>query len=145
MVMNYSTMLFSFKGRLNRAPYWLALLATGMVGMGIVLPIAVFIGNGTRAMLALVVLIVAALIWISLAVAIKRLHDRDKSGWWLLLFYFAPSILQAVGHINDAATIILGVIAIGISIWAFVEIGCLRGTAGANSYGPDPLQLREVA
>jgi uncharacterized membrane protein YhaH (DUF805 family) len=28
---------------------------------------------------------------------------------------------------------------LAISIWAFVELGCLRGTAGPNKYGPDPL------
>jgi uncharacterized membrane protein YhaH (DUF805 family) len=26
-----------------------------------------------------------------------------------------------------------------LTIWGFVEIGCLRGTAGSNTYRPDPL------
>src|SRR6202043_1645827 len=36
-----------------------------------------------------------------LAVAIKRLHDRDKSAWWLLLFYIVPAILQTIAHYPD--------------------------------------------
>src|SRR6266487_727368 len=30
-------------------------------------------------------------------------------------------------------------IGLAISVWAFVELGCLRGTPGPNRYGPDPL------
>jgi hypothetical protein len=35
-------------------------------------------------------------LWSGLAVAIKRLHDRNKSGWWLLLFWLVPSLLGGV-------------------------------------------------
>ena len=51
----------------------------------------------------------------SLAVAVRRLHDQDRSGWLLLLF-FVP---------------ILG--------WfALLVIFLLNGTDGPNRYGPDP-------
>ncbi len=56
-------------------------------------------------------------IWPSLVVAIKRWHDRDKSGWWCLI-----NFIPVVG-----------------TIWAFVENGCLEGTTGDNRFGPDPL------
>ena len=37
--------------------------------------------------------------WISaFAVGVKRLHDRDKSGWWILLFYLAPSVLGSIAN-----------------------------------------------
>jgi uncharacterized membrane protein YhaH (DUF805 family) len=49
-------------------------------------------------------------------VSVKRLHDLNKTGWWYL-FYVIPG----AGW-----------------IWSFVELGCLRGTVGANRYGPDP-------
>jgi hypothetical protein len=35
---------------------------------------------------------------------------------------------------------LLGIIQLGIGIWALVELGCLRGTVGPNQHGPDPLQ-----
>jgi len=34
---------------------------------------------------------------------------------------------------------ILALAAFALTIWGFVEIGCLPGTTGSNSYGPDPL------
>lgn len=55
-------------------------------------------------------------IWTSLAIAVKRWHDRDKSGWWILI-----GIIPLIGP-----------------IWQFVETGCLRGTMGRNQYGSDP-------
>ena len=55
-------------------------------------------------------------VWISLAVNANRWHDRDKSAWWILI----------------------GLVPIAGGIWAFVECGCLRGTMGDNTFGPDP-------
>ncbi|MGC1622609.1 MAG: DUF805 domain-containing protein, partial [Pseudolabrys sp.] len=33
----------------------------------------------------------------SVALAIKRLHDRNKSGWWLLVFYLLPGVIDNIG------------------------------------------------
>jgi uncharacterized membrane protein YhaH (DUF805 family) len=78
----------------------------------------------------------------------KRLHDRDKSAWWLLPFYVAPAVLIGFGldlsmnpfEASVETASVFG--AFALAIWAFVELGCLRGTAGTNRYGPDPLPLR---
>jgi uncharacterized membrane protein YhaH (DUF805 family) len=75
--------------------------------------------------------------WI--AVGLKRLHDRDKTGWWLVLFYAVPGILSAAAPPIGTAGNLLLVLSFAIEIWALVEIGCLPGTAGPNQYGPDPL------
>ncbi|WP_284735867.1 DUF805 domain-containing protein [Dongia deserti] len=53
------------------------------------------------------------LIWIYFAILVKRLHDRDKSAKWLLL-----SVVPIIGF-----------------IWVIVELGCFKGTVGANRYG----------
>ncbi len=63
-----------------------------------------------------IVALYLTLVWISFAITVKRWHDRDKSGWWILI----------------------GMIPIIGPIWQFVETGCLRGTIGSNRYGPDP-------
>jgi uncharacterized membrane protein YhaH (DUF805 family) len=34
---------------------------------------------------------------------------------------------------------ILALAGFELTVWGFIEIGCLRGTAGSNVYGPDPL------
>jgi uncharacterized membrane protein YhaH (DUF805 family) len=158
--MTLSAWLFSFSGRLNRARYWLTIL--GFSAIFLIGSLLSFTGKHlggvrvqpadlqyrdwsvTTIVIAGVLILLAILVgvWIGLAVAIKRLHDRDKSAWWLLLFYLVPSILPNIGGHAGPAEIVLALIGLGISIWAFVEIGCLRGTAGPNRYGPDPLQLR---
>jgi uncharacterized membrane protein YhaH (DUF805 family) len=107
--------LFSFEGRIPRKAYWLqgivpifvAGLVLGMVGFGI----------GFGEWWGYVVQFL--LLWPGLAVSIKRWHDRDKSGWWVLI----------------------GLIPIIGGIWVLVENGFLRGTEGPNRFGGDATDL----
>jgi uncharacterized membrane protein YhaH (DUF805 family) len=139
--MDFSSLLFSFTGRLNRAPYWLASIGS-IVAASVVGVVAFTFAGRSAVAIMLAGLVVLLLIWVTLALLTKRLHDRNKSAWWLLLFYLAPPILHAIGHGIGSTGFILGLIGFGVSIWALVELGFLRGTAGPNSYGPDPLQVR---
>ena len=76
-----------------------------------------------------------------LAIGVTRLHDRDKSAWWVLLFYLCPPIVETLASLNDldSAMVFLNILSLAITLWAFVELGFLRGTFGPNRYGPDPL------
>jgi len=84
--------------------------------------------------------------------SIKRLHDRNKSAWWLLIFYLLPTVLPWLGLLipggsadPDAvpmAVVVLVYARFAIAIWALVELGCLRGTIGGNPFGPDPVAPR---
>jgi uncharacterized membrane protein YhaH (DUF805 family) len=56
-----------------------------------------------------------ALLLPSIAVAIRRLHDLDRTGWWLLLAF-------------------TGIGAIVLLVW-----DCMKGTTGSNRFGADPL------
>jgi uncharacterized membrane protein YhaH (DUF805 family) len=141
--MNLSDLLFSFSGRVNRAPYWLAGVATSFCLMGliwVVLGLAFAGRAGASTILAL--MIVVALLWVGLALGAKRLHDRDKSAWWLVLFYVVPAILHSAGRHAMSGGRILALIGLVISIWALIELGFLRGTLGPNRFGPDPLPPR---
>src|SRR5262245_25274108 len=91
------------------------------------------------AVVALIALLYIPLIWVGLAVGAKRLRDRDKSAWWLLLFYAVPSILSSAADRMEGGGIILHVVSFAITIWAVIELGFLRGTIGPNRYGPAPL------
>jgi uncharacterized membrane protein YhaH (DUF805 family) len=142
--MPMSQLLFSFQGRLNRKPYWMTILAITVIVLVLIVLALVMFGErdfwAGGALLAVLVIIYIPLIWIGLAIGAKRLHDRDKSAWWLLLFYLAPSVLSAAAnHAGDMGLIILDLASFAITVWAFVELGCLRGTLGSNRYGPDPL------
>lgn len=64
----------------------------------------------------LMLLVAIPYIWSSIALQVKRWHDRGKSGAMVLI-----NLIPYIG-----------------GIWAFVECGCLRGTCGQNQYGQDP-------
>jgi uncharacterized membrane protein YhaH (DUF805 family) len=92
----------------------------------------------------LVVLFIPWLMW-GFAIHTERLHDRNKSAWWLLLFYVAPALMRYfataswfAGTIAPALYSTLTLTSFALATWGFVEIGCLAGTAGSNRYGPDP-------
>jgi uncharacterized membrane protein YhaH (DUF805 family) len=138
--MDITNLLFTFQGRINRGKYWLAVLF-----YFIAMVIAVVLGI----LVPVIGLIVAIIIYIAVLVSgifvgIKRLHDRDKSGWWLLLFYLVPGVLSGVGEASGMETValVMGLVSLAIAIWMLVELGCLRGTQGDNQYGADPLAGR---
>ena len=106
--MDFQQLLLSPQGRLNRQPFWLAWLAMSALQIAVEL---IFASQLASIVLALL------LLWPNLVVGIKRCHDRDRPGWWLLL----------------------GLIPILGALWLLVELGFLRGTQGPNRFGPDPL------
>jgi uncharacterized membrane protein YhaH (DUF805 family) len=143
--------LFGASGRINRAKYWRSLLMLGVAGMfvGVILLTAA----GIAALLFIIMVVIVFIPWLMWGIAIhsERLHDRDKSAWWLVMFYGLPAVLSGVaeaarfaGLAGPAMHSILGVlswVSFALTIWGFVEIGCLRGTAGPNRYGANPLLL----
>jgi uncharacterized membrane protein YhaH (DUF805 family) len=147
MAMSFGALLFSFDGRINRKPFWLATIAIVVIimilfGLVMVFAGAAFLTGDVSALggfALLIVLCYIPLLWISLALGAKRLHDRDKSAWWLLLFYVLPGALGNIGPYAGGLDIVFTVASLAVSLWALVELGFLRGTPGTNRYGPDPL------
>ncbi len=136
MDVDFWPLLFSFQGRINRAKYWIATVTYISVTIALV-------GLGFFFRFDTIFFIVAAIVFVALtvsgvAVGLKRLHDRDMSGWWLLVFYLLPPVLDGLGRALGIP-IIFSLAGSAISIWALVVLGFLRGTPGANQYGPDPL------
>jgi uncharacterized membrane protein YhaH (DUF805 family) len=83
----------------------------------------------------------------SMTVTLKRLHDRGKASWWLLVFVIAPNALSSAARLwydahadaGEALGYLLDAAAVGLFAWAFVELACLKGTQGDNRFGPEPL------
>ena len=104
--------LFSFKGRVPRKIYWLY----GVLGMllfsTMVTVLLAIAGVQERSAEVVANLMI---VWPAAAITVKRWHDRDKSGWWLLI-----NLVPIVGV-----------------IWSLIENGFLRGTEGTNRFGPD--------
>ena len=46
---------------------------------------------------------------------------------------------------TNPVMMILQLVALGLTIWAFVELYCLRGTVGDNRYGADPLAAKDLS
>jgi uncharacterized membrane protein YhaH (DUF805 family) len=156
--MDWQSLFFSSRGRINRAKYWLAMLVFLIVG--VVFGLAGWLFHGLLGGVPFRILsfvVDVAMFVAGIAVWVKRLHDRDRSAWWLLLFYFGPvglvligaftfwAAAGAVGEAADYASLLLRLCLLGgfaLAVWAFVETGCLRGTVGYNRFGPDPLGLR---
>lgn len=130
------SLFLSFKGRINRAKWWLGLLILFVVQMVLWFVLSSVFGasmmmemdpNDPAAMQAAMEqfsammvpagILMLVLLYPSLALYTKRWHDRNKSGWWSLIM-----LVPIVG-----------------GIWMLVELGVLRGTDGDNRYGPDPL------
>src|ERR1700759_609522 len=143
--MEWGRLLFGFNGRANRTRYWLASAIYFVIGL-ILTGLGYFLSDNL--VFQVVGSIIDLVVLVSLfIVARKRLHDRNKSGWYLVLFYITPGVLIAAGALisltdNETASMIgnvLWLIAGAIGLWTFVEMGCLRGSIGANQYGPDPI------
>jgi uncharacterized membrane protein YhaH (DUF805 family) len=138
--------MFGASGRINRAKYWRSVLI--LIGAGMMTAVILFTAAGIAAPLFIIMVVVVLIPWLlwGLSFTTERLHDRDKSAWWLVVFYVLPGVLTQFEHLARTAgtagfelQIVAAVAAFALSIWGFVEIGCLRGTPGENAYGPDPL------
>jgi uncharacterized membrane protein YhaH (DUF805 family) len=162
---SWSNLLFGFTGRINRAKWWLAVLVTVIINLLVSLISAVIPSDLAGGVLALIGFVI--MLWISLAAGAKRLHDLNRTAAWLVVFYGVPLLLMIVliayaglavgtalltGGVDklDPAALsgiggvaaIVGLVALVLSIWALIWFGCLRGTVGANQYGPDPLEAK---
>jgi uncharacterized membrane protein YhaH (DUF805 family) len=136
---------FSVRGRLSRLGYWrwqLALLAVGVVGF---VGASILTMNGARAFALIAVAYVA-----SVFVIVRRLHDRGRSAWWLIPFVVLPLVLhggsawvqstlysEADPRLPWAIGAVL--LALILNLWAFIEIGLLRGQKTANRFGSPPV------
>jgi uncharacterized membrane protein YhaH (DUF805 family) len=108
----------NFSGRASRSAYWYwTLFAVLMSIASKLLDVMLFPGFDTSPINSLVGL---ALFLPGLSIAVRRLHDLDRTGWWLLIIFTLIGILVLL-------------------IWL-----CMRGTMGANRFGPDPLAIEPL-
>jgi uncharacterized membrane protein YhaH (DUF805 family) len=120
---NYVT----FSGRARRSAYWFwalfVILVTGLAFIidGLLFPglMTAQVADGMASVQAnggpVVAVVGLALFLPGLAVTVRRLHDTDRSGWWILL----------------ALVPLIGIIV--LIVWY-----CTEGTRGTNRFGPDP-------
>ena len=121
----------NFSGRASRSEYWYFTLFVILVAIPLVLLMMLGVNFQTSEIEAFGYIVMAvlgvfylAMLIPTIAVGVRRLHDRDMSGWWYLGF-IALSFIPFVGSLAGIAQLV---------------IFCLKGTDGDNRFGPDPLR-----
>lgn len=137
---------FEFSGRSRRKEYWLWSLFTFVVS-SVLTVVDRTLGWGSGGSGGGLLAGVFGLITFvpGLAVLVRRLHDTDRSAWWLL----SPFAGAAAGLILVPIAGVIGVVFTGIAI-AGTLLGllvflCQGGTSGANRFGSDPKDEAGVA
>ena len=103
-----------FTGRARRKEYWMFVLISVLIAIGLaVLDVVLGLRVGGKGLLS--TLYSLGVLIPALAVAVRRLHDTNRSGWWLLL-----GLLPVVGSL--------------VLLVFFV----LDSTPGTNRFGPNP-------
>lgn len=149
------TKIFNWHDRAPRSEFWwfilFATIAQYVLALFLLIP---FLG------VVIYVVAYVYLLWAQFMVSIRRLHDKNRSGWWLILnivlmvigSVFLSAVifldgLQGGYHDGDTiSTILMGIgiifflAAFVIGIFIFVMM-VTAGTVGPNRFGPDPLAL----
>ncbi|MCV9879878.1 DUF805 domain-containing protein [Brenneria izbisi] len=132
---------FSFKGRVGRRDFWV------WMAVWLVLMAVLFTLSGQNWLdIQFTAFIIVALLWPTAAIVVKRLHDRNKSGWWALLIIVAW--IMAAGNWSMLPAIwqwgIGRFIPTLIVVMVVLDCGFFLGTKGENRFGPEaePLKFR---
>ena len=110
--MSITQVWFSFEGRIGRQTFWLKYFLPWL-GLNFVAGII----DATTGFPVVGLVVALAGLWVAFAVGAKRCHDRDRTGWFQLLW-----LIPVIGW-----------------IWLLVELGFLKGSEGENRFGPDPV------
>ena len=167
--MSIVQILFSANGRIRRRDYWLYSIGIGIVGALIefaghqvltghpasdyVKDLSGWMSFKPEPFNLFILAMMVVFQWPAICIVSKRWHDRGKSGW---LSVISPGstilMLCAQGfygplspHSNLGLYFAGSLINLAISIWVFVECGCLDGTKGSNRYGPSPKGIQDSA
>ncbi len=132
-----------FKGRARRADFWYYTLFHVLALVAVLLLAPKLLGKTVG--MTVYYLCVLALFVPSLAVAVRRLHDTNRSGKLLIWIYGGYAVTSIIYTliIMDSPWMIaillfpLAITALGICIYLLI-LFCTAGTRGENRYGEDP-------
>ena len=118
---NLISMFMRCDNRLNRKRYIMRLLALWVVGLASVMILGTLFNTyKIKAFVYLEFILVVVFLIAAVPLKIRRLHDLDRSGWWVL-----PVFVPVVHFL----------FILYLLFW--------KGTEGPNKYGPDPLEAQD--
>jgi uncharacterized membrane protein YhaH (DUF805 family) len=135
-------LLFGFSGRLARVRYFVLSLVAGIIFVGAAFVLAVRIYatgariNGPILIACALLLVLVGIVILSLTV--RRLHDLDLSGWWVLPIWIVPSAIESgmalLADNPQLGSLLSGALGLVISLFLWLA----PGTRGSNRFGSDP-------
>ena len=128
-----------FSGRARRKEYWYFFLFNVIAGF-----IVGFLGGAMqkpKAMTALSIAFTLAFLLPSIAVAVRRLHDTGRSGWWYLLSVPGIALSQAANRMlspeNMITPMAMALVSLAFTVPVFIWL-CRDSQPGANRFGENP-------
>jgi uncharacterized membrane protein YhaH (DUF805 family) len=143
----FAQFYFSPSGRISRSQYWLRWILPAGAPFVVLYSLRI-VGEATHSeglttfSTVILSLVFVILQWTGFVITVKRIHDRDKTGKLAALFYGPWFVFMTAAIVTGGNGIAawLFLVSVAISVWFLIEFGCLRGTIGANRYGPDPVR-----
>ena len=162
--------LFTFEGRARRSEYWFFILFMFIIRVMFLTACNIcemFIEPDTAqnvfqlANPAVMLIFDVIAFFLGLSVSVRRLHDIDCSGWFVLLLSVVPTVLSELyqwywpsaqtllnqGDVSPAfaagvlKTVILYILIMMSILITKIILYCRPGTEGPNTYGPDPIRI----
>jgi len=126
---------FSTKGRVPRLTIWLHPICYILFAILVLGICSVFVSEESKFFSNVSIILVLGYNFLKLQLCIKRIHDRNKSGVYIIIFYLGFFLLLYIALIAE-----LWVFYLLIPSYLFLMIALLffKGTEGNNKYGPDP-------
>ena len=120
----------NFKGRASRSEFWFFYLFL-LIGYAIAIS-TMFIS--IKLFIGILSIFILAVIIPSLAVTVRRLHDVNKSGWFILLPLPFDIMERALERSSEDLSLVFSVAALGLYIYLFV-LYCTDGDKKDNRFG----------
>ncbi|EPR2262937.1 DUF805 domain-containing protein [Yersinia enterocolitica] len=133
---------FSLKGRIGRRDFWI------WIGLWLLAMLIIFTLAGQNWLSTqTAAFAIVFLLWPTAAVVVKRLHDRNKAGWWALLVVLAWMLMA--GNWQMLAPIwqwgVGRFIPTLIMVIMLIDCGAFLGTEGENRFGPEAVPVKFLA
>jgi uncharacterized membrane protein YhaH (DUF805 family) len=153
-IMNIWRAMWGFDGRISRKYFWLAGAVWFIGFLAIMFPLLHWLTGGqwishaisdrqfNTAASAAALIAGTIMLYPSLAMSVKRLHDLQLSAWWCVPAFVPGFIDNSLPLANVQGSSMLGQASTGIAFVValayIIVLGFIRGTDGPNEYGDDP-------